>query len=524
MIPAGQTEGRSRLWFTAGAFLLILALGLLLRAVVLFQHEYPPGGDYSHVLLHTNKIMENGEVPIYFPYHQLGGFRFQSLPGLPLLLSALSFMTGLESIPLTYYALILCGLEMLAIFVLARLLVGTGPALLATLILALLPSGLEMLAWSGYSNIFALALMPLAGWALLKFRASRLAAGQDGSLGWAALAAVLVVGIALIHHLSALVLVLALAVFALGDIALARLRPQVVAGYLFMATFGLALGLPILAHLMDTYFGADAIQTTLGEGTSVTTKITFAKMQQAFTPVIVLVAGVGLVVLLLKNHSGAGGRLLVLALAGSAALLGYSWMFSVNFFYQRFLFFAPIVLAPAAAYAIWHTHKTIVRPLLVAAIISYLTLVGVFRAELDSDFYLVLTPDSYDALTWLADSTEEDDVILTDYCLAWPIDFLSRRPTVAAFTPELLASTQEEAIAADARTMLLERRPQMHLFDEYGIDYVVVDAGCFGLNTSVILHNLDAEPFLSHLADFGTVSVYRNLRDVPGEVSAHVAP
>jgi len=524
MIPAGQTEGRSRLWFTAGAFLLILALGLLLRAVVLFQHEYPPGGDYSHVLLQTNEIMENGEVPIYFPYHQLGGFRFQSLPGLPLLLSALSFMTGLESIPLTYYVLILCGLEMLAIFVLARLLVGTGPALLATLILALLPSGLEMLAWSGYSNIFALALMPLAGWALLKFRASRLAAGQDGSLGWAALAAVLVVGIALIHHLSALVLVLALAVFALGDIALARLRPQVVAGYLFMATFGLALGLPILAHLMDTYFGADAIQTTLGEGTSVTTKITFAKMQHAFTPVIVLVAGVGLVVLLLKNHSGAGGRLLVLALAGSAALLGYSWMFSVNFFYQRFLFFAPIVLAPAAAYAIWHTHKTIVRPLLVAAIISYLTLVGVFRAELDSDFYLVLTPDSYDALTWLADSTEEDDVILTDYCLAWPIDFLSRRPTVAAFTPELLASTQEAAIAADARTMLLEKRSQMHLFDEYGIDYVVVDAGCFGLNTSVILHNLDAEPFLSHLADFGTVSVYRNLRDVPGEVSVHVAP
>jgi len=160
----------------------------------------------------------------------------------------------------------------------------------------------------------------------------------------------------------------------------------------------------------------------------------------------------------------------------------------------------------------------------VAAIISYLTLVGVFRAELDSDFYLVLTPDSYDALTWLADSTEEDDVILTDYCLAWPIDFLSRRPTVAAFTPELLASTQEEAIAADARTMLLEKRSQMHLFDEYGIDYVVVDADCFRLNTSVILHNLDAEPFLSHLADFGTVSVYRNLRDVPGEVSAHVAP
>ena len=83
MIPAGETEGRSHAWFTAGAFLLILALGLLLRTVVLFQHQYPPGGDYGHVLLYTDEIMKKGEVPVYFPYHELGDLRFQSLPACP---------------------------------------------------------------------------------------------------------------------------------------------------------------------------------------------------------------------------------------------------------------------------------------------------------------------------------------------------------------------------------------------------------------------------------------------------------
>jgi len=524
MTPAGLREERTRRWFIAGAFLLILTLGLLLRAIVLFRHAYPPGADYGHVLLYTNEILEKGEVPTYFPYHQLGGLRFQSLPGLPLLLSALSSTTGLTSIPLAYYALLGSGLLIATVFVFTRLLGGDGPALLAALIVALLPADLEMLAWSGYSNIFALALIPMMGWALLKFRAPRLAAGQAGSLGWVALAALMVVGVVLIHHLSAVVVLLALAAFALGDIALARLRPQRVASYLFMASFGLALGLPMLLHLLDTYFGTDAVQTTLGEGTSVTTTITFARVQHTFTPVVVLLASAGFVGLLLANRSGAAGRLLILALAGTIALLGYAWLLSLNFFYVRALYFAPIIIAPAAAYAVWHTHRTFVRPLLVAVMIGYLTLVGMVSVERDSDFYLNLTPDSYAALTWLADNTQEDDVILTDYCLAWPIDFLSRRPTVGAFAPELLASTQEEAIAADARTMLLEKRSQRRLFDEYGIDYVVFNANCRAFNPLVVLRNLDAEPFLTHVADFGPVIIYRNLRQAGGTVWMYETP
>ncbi|NIV29601.1 MAG: hypothetical protein GWN58_08855, partial [Anaerolineae bacterium] len=81
-------------------------------------------------------------LPVYFPYHQLGGLRFQSLPGLPLLLSALSSITGLTSIPLAYYSLLGSGLLIATMFVFTRLLAGHGPALLAALIVALLPANL----------------------------------------------------------------------------------------------------------------------------------------------------------------------------------------------------------------------------------------------------------------------------------------------------------------------------------------------------------------------------------------------
>jgi hypothetical protein len=524
MIPAGLSEDRTRRWFTASTFLLILALGLLLRAIVLFRHAYPPGGDYGHVLLYTNEILEKWEVPTYFPYHQLGGLRFQSLPGLPLLLSALSSTTGLTSIPLAYYALLGSGLLIATVFVFTRLLGGDGPALLAALIVALLPANLEMLGWSGYSNIFALALIPMVGWALLKFRAPRLAAGQAGLLGWAALASLMVVGIVLIHHLSAVVVLLALAAFALGDITLARLRLQRVASYLFTASFGLALGLPILIHLLDTYFGADAVQTTLGEATSVNTKITLQDAYRFFTPVVVLLASAGLVRLFLANRSGAAGRLLVLALAGTIALLGYAWLFSLNFYYTRALYFAPIIIAPAAAYAVWHARQTIVRPVLITVLAAYLAFTAAPYAVSTSDFYLKIDSDSYAALTWLRDNSQEDDVVLTDRCLAFHLESLAQRPTVAAFSPELLASQQEQAVAADASAMLLERRSQVALFDQYGIDYVVFDTQCPEFNAGLVLRNLDAEPFLAHLTEFGPISIYKNLRDASAEVSVHATP
>jgi hypothetical protein len=524
MIPAEQREGRSRVWFATGAFLLILALGLLLRAIVLFRHEYPPGGDYGHVLLYTNEIVEKGEVPIYFPYHQLGGLRFQSLPGLPLLLSALSSTTGLASIPLAYYSLLGSGLLIATVFVFARLLGGDGPALLAALVVALLPANLEILSWSGYSNIFALALIPLAAWALLKFRASRSAGEQAGPLGWPALACLMVVGVVLIHHLSAVVVLLALAAFALGDIALSRLRPGSLALYVFMASFGLALGLPMLVHVLDTYFGADAVQTTLGEATSVTTKMTLRDAYRFFTPIVVLLASAGLVRLLLGSLAGAPGRLLVVALAGTIALLGYAWLFSVNFYYTRALYFAPIIVAPAAAYAVWHTRRTVIRPVLITVLVGYLAFTVTPYAVRSSDFYLKVTDDSYAALTWLRDNSADDDVVLTDRCLAFHLESLAQRPTVAAFSPELLASQQEQVVAADASAMLLERRSQRALFDRYGIDYVVFDSGCPEFNAGLVLRNLDAEPFLTRVVDFGPISVYRNLREMPGEVTARAVP
>jgi len=524
MNSARQTEGRRRAWFITSAFLLILALGLLLRALILFRHEYPPGGDYGHVLLYTNEILENGDLPIYFPYHQLGGLRFQSLPGVPLILSALSSTTGLTSFPLAYYSLLGSGLLIATVFVFTRLLADNGPALLAALIVALLPANLEMLSWSGYSNIFALALIPIVGWALLKARARRPPAEGLGPPAWAALAGLMVVGIVLIHHLSAVVVLMALAAFALADVALALLRPQRVVLYLFMAFFGLALGLPILTHLLHTYFSDDAVQTTLREATSVTTKITMEDSYRFFTPVVILLASAGFVRLLLAGRSGGAGRLLVLALTGAVALLSYAWLFSLNFYYTRALYFAPIIIAPAAAYAVWHTHRTFIRPVLITVLVAYLTFTVSGYAVKTSDFYLKVTDDSYSALTWLRDNSQEDAVVLTDRCLAFHLESLSQRPTVAAFSPELLASQQEQAVAADASTMLLERRSQKALFDQYGIDYVVFDTTCPEFNAGLVLRNLDSEPFLTYVTDFGPVRIYKNLRDAPEEVAVHVMP
>jgi hypothetical protein len=497
------------------AFLSILGLGLLLRAIVLFGHDYPPGGDYGHLLLYTHEIVEKGEVPIYFPYHQLGETRFLSSPGLPLLLSALSFMTGLESVPLAYYALLLSTLQIATVFVFVRLLAGNGPALLGSLFLAIMPVNLEILAWAGYSNIYALALLPLLAWALIQLRRSR-------SLGWTALVALLTVGIGLGHHLSALIAILMLGGFVVIDLALSRFQPRAVASYVLFGSAALALGLPVLIHTLDTYFGADAAHPSLQGASMASTKLDFDVAMRFFTPIAIVLAWAGLVRLVFASYSGAGGRLVVLALSAACALLAYAWVFSVNLYYERALYFAAIVVAAAAACAVWRTHAALIRPLLITAIVGYLVATGLTHAVSSSAYYSILTRDSYNALTWVRDTTQEDDVVLTDYCSAFLLEFVSQRPTVAAFPPELLASSEEAAVAADARVMLLDGRSQRALFDKYGIDYVVFDARCPEFNASLVLANLDSEPFLTPVIDFGPVTVYRNLRAVAGEAPTHV--
>jgi len=204
--------------------------------------------------------------------------------------------------------------------------------------------------------------------------------------------------------------------------------------------------------------------------------------------------------------------------------LGYAWLFSFNLYYSRALYFAPIIVAPAAAFAVWHTDKTVVRPVLITLFVAYLAFMGATYGVKSSDFYSKVTADSYAALTWLRDNSREDAVVLTDRCLAFHLEYLSQRPTVAAFSPELLSSQQEQAVARDASAMLLEKRSQKTLFDEYGIDYVVFDTRCPEFNAGLVLRNLDAEPFLSHLLDFGPISVYRSLTDAPPEMSAYATP
>jgi hypothetical protein len=251
------------------------------------------------------------------------------------------------------------------------------------------------------------------------------------------------------------------------------------------------------------------------------TKIDLDVAMRFFTPVAIVLAWAGLIRLIFAGYSGPGGRLVVLALSAACALLAYAWIFSVNLYYERALYFAAIVVAAAAACAVWRTQAAFIRPLLIAATVGYLAAAGLTHAVSSGDYYSILTRDSHNALTWVRDTTQEEDVVLTDRCSAFLLEFLSQRPTVAAFPPELLVSSEEAAVAADARVMLVGGRSQLALFDKYGIDYVVFDSRCPDFSAPLVLANLNSEPFLTPVVDFGPVSVYRNVREVAGEALTH---
>lgn len=452
------------------AWLTVLALGLvalLLRGFSVFGYPYPSGSDYGQTVLQAELFLEQGRLPAAVPYFQLGQTDWAPMPGSALLYGGLAALAGRPVIDLLPLMLIFALVEVGGVYMLAwRAFRRLDAAAIAAGVVAVLPAAPEMMAWSGYPNLMALALIPvtLAGW---------LACWQRPTRQRLLLTVLLVCGTVSLHHVSALWLVLSLGLFALVQMvrqpvrSLARLAPLLMGG--------LVVGFPIAWHIANVYVASGIVDVLYAPGDRfAAARVTWEGWSRLLEPLsLVLLLG-GFVSFLRMRRVASEARILLAAYTAVSLVFAFGWIVGIQFYYTRALHYLSLPIALGAAALVIHWRREAVRVAVVVVLLAFLGISTLFRAEEVADYYQVLSPATLEAVDWLSSHSEPDDVVVVSTFLGFHMPRLLQRPLMVAMTPELIGNPQEMPVAQDALAVMMGLYNMDEVLDRRQVRFVML--------------------------------------------------
>jgi hypothetical protein len=481
----------------------VLAAAVALRAIPVASHESPTGGDYGHLTHFARQYLDEGRVPESAPHFQLGRTNWAVLPGGPQLFAAVAAVGGGDPLDAAPLVLVLAVVEVLGVLCLGRRVLGRDDlALVAALVAAVFPSGPSMASWSAWGNLAALALFP---WALLAW----LECWDDPTPRSTARAALVVAAAASIHHLSAAVLGLSLALFAAVALACApalairRLGP--------LALAGLAAGFPTLARFRELaqLLGSDVLSASRYD----VWRIDWGLWARLASPLAIVALAAGLVVLARERRHGTASRGVVLAFVAVVLGLGFGWMVGLHLYYMRMVFFLPLAVGLAAAALVGAVRQPLARGVVALAFTLGIGLPSVFEVHVQAAFFDIVRPGVRAAMAYVRGRSGPGDAVVVSSRLAFHAPGLVQRPVLAAMPPDLVGNPQELPVAADAFAILAGLPGADRALFARGVRFVVHvpqwgDAPEFQRSRAV----LDAHPDLALRYDDGEARVYEVVR------------
>jgi hypothetical protein len=444
----------------------VLLAAFFVRGYSFFCFAYPTGADYGHHTMYADQYLEQGRLPETFPFYQLGGSRWSNLPGGALAYALIAAMAGTSAFEIAAVTALFGVIEVAGVFLLARrLFPDPHAALVAAAVAAVLPSGALMVAWSGYANLLALALIPygLASW-LHYWETPSVKSGVTTIL--------VLCGILSIHHLSSMWIGLTLVVFALvhlvstpGESA-RKLLPAVAGGCL--------LGLPLLLRAADLY-GLFLSGFPDGAGRFDVTRISWENGSQTASA-FSLVFLTGGLLHFFRGQGPAAPRVLVGSYAAVSIFFGFGWIFGLEFYYVRALYFLSIPAAIGAAALLVSIPRELPRRLATASVVTALGVSTSFLSEDVTRYYEGLSPGVIEAADWLREFSEPEDVIVAATSFGYHLPRLVARPTMVALTPELVGNPDDVEAAEDALCILMGLEGMNEAIERRGVKYIMVRA------------------------------------------------
>lgn len=471
--PGAGNQGRPRvapetLLILAGV--LLLGIGLQARAI---GGSPLPGADWAHYLLYSTEIAQHRQLLLDNPYWMFGGAPFAEDPGVPSLYGAYLIVSD-QGPGLLYHGIwVFAVLGILTTFVFVRTLFGDAAGLLAAAVAAIAPLSLNILAWHGLANVYAIMFVPLI----------LLAAGAhlrgNGSWRWSGFLALSLVALAAGHRLSFLIVAVGLLVIAALALARdARLAARFATQTLLIAAL---LGWGVVLYLTRQ---ADAIGGVQDYQAYLPTKITSATVDLAvhfLTWPLIAAAALAVCVILARRQLRTDPASYVpLAFLAALAIVGFSWIARIPTDYSRVIYFLPLPVAALIGIA-WNGIPRRAAPL--AALAAVVAVAGIATLSYDRagearDYFGFLDPGSERGLAVLSAQLEPGDVIVADRCWSFIAPWSLRHRVLAGLDPSYNLAAADARPSAIARRILRGDRRSLALARRYGVRYALIDPLC----------------------------------------------
>ena len=335
-----RAEPRRELLLATGGLLVAVAVGVLLQDRVIGGTPVP-GNDWPKYVLYADEISRQHALLIDNPFWMLG-VPFRDDPGTPALYGAYLTLTGQPAGALVHGIWVFAVMGVLSAFALGRALGGVTVAVLCAALWAVLPIDQDILGWHGLANVAALALLPLLLAQCLALTERTLERRERIGL------AIVLLGIAAAHRLSAIVALAALGVAVVVALAAGRRLRAVTATAVETAlwTGGLGAGVAYDLITRNRSFGGSLPYTAYA-----TTKVRLLPVVHdltwAFTVSALLAVGLAL------WWARSDRRLLVLlGLLAALVAAAYAWLLHVPLVYFRMAYYLPLVAVPLVALAL----------------------------------------------------------------------------------------------------------------------------------------------------------------------------
>jgi len=425
----------------------VLLIALLLRGMAIYQFDYPTGPDYGLHLLYGDLFLEAGKAPLYVPNYQLSVTSWPLMPGGPLVYALMSGISGTPIFNLIHITLFFGFIEVTSVYLLAwRIFKRLEPALIAALIIAVLPVYVDMMSWAGYPNFIALSLMPLAFLAWLDY-------WETPDWRRLTLAVIAVCGAAYIHHVSTLWLGQTLILFGVIQVVIQPVRS--LRKLIPIGIAGVIVGLPVALSAINLALQQGAVSVLTSADRFDASRLTWETWARVSTP-MALVLGVGGMILFLRSRMpNRAAKILIASYALVTLIYLFGWVIGLRFYYIRALFFVTLPVALGAASLISSWRSPLIRIVIAAVLVITIGVSAIIRAESSSAYFEIVTPDVIEAVEWLEDFTEPDDVIVMGTLLGFQLPHLLDRPMMVALSPDLISNADALQISSEATAVMM---------------------------------------------------------------------
>ncbi len=442
-----------------------LIVGYVLQRQVIGDTPVP-GNDWAKYVLYGDEIRNQGALLVDNPFWMLGQ-PFREDPGGPAVEGAALILAGGPAGVLVHgiWVAALAGIGTVYAFV--QMWWGRLAGLLAALFLAVLPISQDILAWHGLANSIALALLPL----VLAYGGTLITAGL-GPRAAAGFALVLV-GLAASHRLSALVTGLAL-VFLIGIALAGPERRRVLRGAAMTAAFAIPLGAGVAYDLIQRQqtFGG-----TQGYDAYLSAKVRLGPVASDLSIVFTVLA-LAAVALAVRRVRSDRALLAPLCLLAAAVLLAFGWIVHIPLPYFRMAYFLPVALVSLVAVALTRllpARRAAAAGALACAVIAVFAWV---QASNVRDFYGFANEASLKGLDAVAATLRPGEAVVTDRCWSFLSTWLLHTPAIAALEPEDIQPEAEVRRAREARAVLDGTPAGLSYARTLGVRYLIVDPTC----------------------------------------------